>query len=116
MNTTLKPKPNNINEVECRYCHTLGHIKDKCPKLLYKNKTTVPLPPKKQHIIPPKSIETTFNDNFPVLGIPKITQQLPLQMSFASLVKKYDEIQIPEKVELKENEVIINGMLFQKLL
>ena len=109
----------NVVEVECRYCHMLGHIKNKCPKLMYKstnqnnnNQSYQLQQPKYIKQKPVITVRTNIVDEFPVLGAPKNAQASC--MNFSSVVNKKEEI-IVVVDELKTGEIFINGQKMQIL-
>ena len=116
--------PNSIKnkEVECRYCHVIGHIKSKCPKLL--SRAQAQNGNQVQHVHanvtqqPPKYTKPLLvvntvskKDDFPTLGAPRNFNQTTT-LNFASIMKKKEEIQTTDN-QLAENEVIINGHVME---
>lgn len=107
---------NNTKEVECRYCHAIGHIKSKCPKLLARTQAQSG---NQVHVAkynkPILAVNTNVSkpDDFPTLGAPRNFNQTTT-LNFASIMKKKEEIQTVDNV-LKDNEVIINGHVMEIL-
>jgi len=110
----------NNKEVECRYCHVIGHIKSKCPKLLARSQhqnvnNHQPIVPKfsKPSLLVNVNTPVVKKDEFPALGAPRNFNQTTT-LNFASVLKKKEENNFPIN-QLGENEAIINGQVMEIL-
>ena len=115
-------------EVECRYCHVIGHIKSKCPKLLARSQAQgqnvnnvggnyyQPVFQQSAKYAKPTLLVNTNvvkKDEFPTLGAPRNFNQTTT-LNFASVFKKKEENLIPIN-QLQENESILNGQVMEIL-
>lgn len=118
----------NNSQMECRYCHALGHAKNNCPKLKKSKKPIYDTPEPKSMLLArkysnnnniPKIMEkkNMFDTDFPTFGCNKMTQIKPTWngMNFlASVTPKTEEIHcVTETTD--EKTIIQNGVVLSVL-
>jgi len=121
----------NIPSNECRYCHETGHSKNTCPKLQNKktnvgggydnrNNTQQSNRNNTQRVVKKHepSVNEIFESNFPVFGLCKpVTSSWGVAhvngSSFLDMVSKEPVVEVES--DLKDDETIINGQVFQIL-
>lgn len=111
----------NNSQMECRYCHAIGHSKNDCPKLKAKKPVDATPQPKsmllarKQHdnikVVEKKSM---FDLDFPSLGGKIQVKPAKTTMNFlATATNKTEEICTVETTE--EKTIIHNGIVLSVL-
>ena len=99
---------NKSNEpIECRYCHGLGHSKDKCPKLIYKERKRLLVP--NIHIQTKQQVPvSTYEIEYPSLSI-VMSRPQTVKLNFAKAITKPESTDDQAQPEVNPKEIIING-------
>ena len=92
--------------IECRYCHGLGHSKDKCPKLIYRERKRL-LVPNNHNTTVKQQPASTYEIEYPSLST-VINRAQPIKMNFANALNKTETTE-DQEVEINPKEVMING-------
>ena len=111
----------NNSQMECRYCHALGHSKNDCPKLKSKKPTDITPEPKSMLLarkqnqnIKVVEKKNMFDIDFPSLGGKIKVKPAGTPMNFlATATNKTEEICDTETT--KEKTIIHNGIVLSVL-
>lgn len=122
----IKQNMNN-SQLECRYCHALGHAKNNCPKLKSK-KTVFDTPEPKSMLLARKYTDNsitkivekknTFDTDFPSLNASnKSTQIKPTAsgMNFLASVTYKTEEKCCNEETPEEKTIVHNGVVLSVL-
>lgn len=111
----------NNSQMECRYCHALGHSKNDCPKLKSKKPADITPEPKSMLLarkqnqnIKVVEQKNMFDIDFPSLGGKIKVKPTSTTMNFLATVNKTEETVCTTETT-EEKTIIHNGIVLSVL-